>query len=61
VVVSNKLTVDFFSALQNQKLFNELYVAYLNGKMDKDPAEFWYKGEIGFFDFYIVSQKLAAT
>ncbi|CAB9520226.1 Receptor-type guanylate cyclase gcy [Seminavis robusta] len=38
----------------NQKLFDELYVAYLNGKMDKDPATFWYQGEIGFFDFYII-------
>jgi hypothetical protein len=23
--------------------------------MEKNPAEFWYKGEIGFFDYYIVS------
>jgi hypothetical protein len=38
----------------NQNLFEELYVAYLNGRMDNDPAEFWYKGEIGFFDFYII-------
>ena len=22
--------------------------------MEKDPSEFWYKGEIGFFDFYII-------
>lgn len=22
--------------------------------MEKDPAEFWYKGEFGFFDFYII-------
>ena len=38
----------------NQCLFEELYVAYLNGRMEKDPAEFWAKGEIGFFDFYII-------
>ncbi|CAB9504693.1 Receptor-type guanylate cyclase gcy [Seminavis robusta] len=38
----------------NQNLFEELYVAYLNGRMEKDPAEFWFKGEIGFFDFYII-------
>jgi hypothetical protein len=25
------------------------------GRSETDPAEFWYKGEIGFFDFYIVS------
>jgi len=44
----------------NQNLFSELYVAYLNGRMAQDPAEFWYKGEIGFFDFYIIplTQKL---
>lgn len=38
----------------NQCLFEELYVAYLNGRMEKDPAEFWADGEIGFFDFYII-------
>ena len=32
----------------------ELYTAYRQGRADKDPAEFWYKGEIGFFDFYII-------
>jgi len=44
----------------NQNLFEELYVAYLNGRMDKDPSDFWYKGEFGFFDFYIIplTQKL---
>lgn len=36
----------------NQKLFEELYVAYLNGRMEKDPSDFWYRGEFGFFDFY---------
>ena len=38
----------------NQNLFEELYVAYLNDRMEKDPTEFWYKGEFGFFDFYII-------
>ena len=38
----------------NQNLFDELYVAYLNGRMEKDPADFWYQGEFGFFDFYII-------
>ncbi|CAB9517727.1 Receptor-type guanylate cyclase gcy [Seminavis robusta] len=44
----------------NQNLFEELYVAYLKGRMDKDPATFWYQGEFGFFDFYIIplTQKL---
>ena len=31
----------------NQNLFEELYVAYLNGRMEKNPAEFWFKGEFG--------------
>jgi hypothetical protein len=35
-------------------LFEELYVAYLKGRMDKDPSEFWYKGECFFFDCYII-------
>ena len=38
----------------NQNLFEELYVAYLQGRLDKDPKEFWYKGEFGFFDYYII-------
>ncbi|CAB9521527.1 Receptor-type guanylate cyclase gcy [Seminavis robusta] len=38
----------------NQNFFEELYVAYLNGRMEQDPGAFWYKGEFGFFDFYII-------
>lgn len=34
----------------NQCLFEEMYVAYLNGRSEKNPAQFWYNGEIGFFD-----------
>jgi hypothetical protein len=39
----------------------EMSKAYKDGKASKDPAEFWYKGEIGFFDFYIIplAKKLA--
>lgn len=34
--------------------------AYRDGRADKDPADFWYQGEIGFFDHYIIplAQKL---
>ena len=32
----------------------EMYQAYKEGRADKDPSEFWYKGEIGFFSFYII-------
>ena len=44
----------------NERLFAEMYGAYINGRAETHPAEFWYKGEIGFFDFYIIplAQKL---
>ena len=35
----------------NENLFMEMYRAYKDGRADKDPSEFWYQGEIGFFDF----------
>ncbi|KAL7562526.1 hypothetical protein ACA910_008233 [Epithemia clementina (nom. ined.)] len=38
----------------NGRLFEEMYKAYKEGRAEKNPAEFWYKGEIGFFDFYII-------
>ena len=36
----------------NRRLFQELTLAFRQGRMGKDPKEFWYKGEIGFFDNY---------
>lgn len=38
----------------NERLFEELHRAYQQGRADADPATFWAKGEIGFFDFYII-------
>jgi class 3 adenylate cyclase len=39
----------------NARLFKEMYKAHLEGRSGaKDPSEFWAKGEIGFFDFYII-------
>ena len=38
----------------NEKFFDECYQAYLNGRTKSDPSTNWYKGEIGFFDFYII-------
>lgn len=38
----------------NERLFQECYEAYLNGRAQKDPSEGWYEGELGFFDFYII-------
>jgi len=38
----------------NENLFKEMHAAYTDGRAERDPSEFWYKGEIGFFDFYII-------
>jgi class 3 adenylate cyclase len=38
----------------NARLFSELYKAYVEGRAEKDPSDFWYEGELGFFDFYII-------
>ena len=40
--------------VQNERLFTELYVAYQAGRAKEDPSVNWAKGEIGFFDFYII-------
>jgi 3'5'-cyclic nucleotide phosphodiesterase len=38
----------------NKLLFKEMYVAYHSGRMQANPATFWYEGELGFFDNYII-------
>ena len=38
----------------NERLFHEMLTAYRQGRSEKDPSDFWYQGEIGFFDFYII-------
>jgi hypothetical protein len=38
----------------NQSLFEEMYDAFIAGRSGKNPADFWYQGEIGFFDYYII-------
>lgn len=38
----------------NERLFIEMYSAFREGRSRKNPAEFWAKGEVGFFDFYII-------
>jgi len=45
----------------NERLYAEMYKAYTDGRAEKDPTDSWYKGEIGFFDFYIIplAQKLS--
>jgi len=31
-----------------------MYSAYLAGRADKNPADGWYKGELWFFDNYVI-------
>jgi class 3 adenylate cyclase len=38
----------------NARLFSELHKAYSDGRSATNPADNWYKGEMGFFDFYII-------
>jgi hypothetical protein len=38
----------------NERLFCEMYKAYKEGRAEIDPSDNWYKGEMGFFDFYII-------
>lgn len=38
----------------NERFFMECYKAYLDGRAETDPSINWYKGEIGFFNFYII-------
>ncbi len=38
----------------NEKLFQEMYVAYKMGRSPNDPSKGWYKGELWFFDNYII-------
>ena len=38
----------------NERLFVEMYQAFKQGRLGKNPADFWYQGEIGFYDFYVI-------
>jgi hypothetical protein len=38
----------------NERFFEECYKAYKEGRAETDPSEVWYKGEMGFYDFYII-------
>jgi hypothetical protein len=38
----------------NTRLFSELHKAYSKGRAQVNPADNWYKNEMGFFDFYII-------
>lgn len=34
----------------NERLFAEMYKAFVEGRSEKDPSGSWYEGELGFFD-----------
>mmetsp|Transcript_92 Transcript_92/g.255 ORF Transcript_92/g.255 Transcript_92/m.255 type:complete len:118 (-) Transcript_92:30-383(-) len=38
----------------NECFFRECYQAFQEGRADTDPSLNWYKGEVAFFDFYII-------
>ncbi len=38
----------------NERLFQEMYLAHKKGRNPKDPSEGWYKGELWFFDNYVL-------
>ncbi|CAJ1960716.1 unnamed protein product [Cylindrotheca closterium] len=38
----------------NERLFQEMAVAYKAGRLPFNPAEKWYEGEIGFLDNYVI-------
>ena len=38
----------------NEKLFYEMYLSYQSGRTESDPSEGWYKGELWFFDNYVI-------
>jgi hypothetical protein len=38
----------------NERLFREMYAAYRDGRSAKDPSEFWYLGEMIFYDKHII-------
>jgi hypothetical protein len=39
---------------RNERLFFEMYKAFMEGRASKNPSDFWYQGELGFFDYYII-------
>jgi class 3 adenylate cyclase len=38
----------------NERLFEESWKAYKAGRAETNPVDAWYKGELGFFDFYVI-------
>ncbi|KAL7532551.1 hypothetical protein ACHAXR_004700 [Thalassiosira sp. AJA248-18] len=38
----------------NRKLFEELYVAFKEGRSDNDPSNDWYENQLGFYRLYVI-------
>lgn len=38
----------------NERLFSEMYSAYKAGRAQQDPSGYWYKGEMDFFDSFVI-------
>eukprot|EP00934_Nitzschia_sp_Nitz4_P006021 Nitzschia sp. Nitz4//scaffold152_size53828//534//3528//NITZ4_006734-RA/size53828-augustus-gene-0.95-mRNA-1//-1//CDS//3329537178//6011//frame0 len=38
----------------NHRLYKEMYNAYKNGRAESDPTDTWFRGEFGFYDFYLI-------
>jgi 3'5'-cyclic nucleotide phosphodiesterase len=38
----------------NQKLFEEMYAGYMNGRASFDPTAIWLRGELAFFDYFVI-------
>jgi hypothetical protein len=38
----------------NERLFQEMFLAYEDGRGGKEPTEGWYNGELWFFDNYVI-------
>jgi hypothetical protein len=53
-----KLPMSHDAALAHLPYGTSVYLKIVRGLQvrhsDKDPSDFWYKGEMGFFDFYII-------
>ena len=45
----------------NEKLFSEMCLSYEAGRLEKDPVEGWYGGEMWFYDNYIMYVPTAAA
>lgn len=47
----------------NERLFQELFKAFKEGRLDKDPSVSWYAGELEFFDRCVIplSKKLVTS